>query len=270
MLLSDLMKFWSDLKRKVDLMPIIRIGLLTACLVGLTLGITALATAAEKPARKALVKEAATPGRPAPQLSPQELAQLLERTEREFGKIHSLFTDFIQEKHMEIFTRPAVARGRCIFQNPGKMRFEIIEPFQSVLIVNDKDVAKYEFIEGKWQKLQSSQQQLVLLIIDHITLWLQGRLRDKEGIYAIAAEKGEATKVILTPRNEGFRKHLTAIELIMNRDETGLRQLILREPGQDYTVVTFINDRRNLAIPPEVFNTRSPEPPPIPPGLAAP
>ncbi|MBU4230938.1 MAG: outer membrane lipoprotein carrier protein LolA [Desulfobacterales bacterium] len=203
-------------------------------------------------------------------LSPEELAQLLERIEKKLGKIQSLYTDFIQEKHLEIFTRPAVAKGRCIFQNPGKMRFEIIEPFQSVLIVNDKAVAKYELVEGKWQKLQSSQQQLVLLIIDHITLWLQGRLRGKEDIYAISAEKGETTKVILTPRNEGFRKHLTAIELVMNRDESGIRQIILREPGPDYTVVTFINDRRNLAIPQEVFNTNSPEPPPIPDGLAAP
>ncbi|MHB8066413.1 MAG: outer membrane lipoprotein carrier protein LolA [Desulfobaccales bacterium] len=215
-------------------------------------------------------KEAATTKKPVHSLSPEELAQFLERTEKEFGKVQSLFTDFIQEKHLEIFTRPAVARGRCIFQNPGKMRFEITEPFQSVLIVNDKAVAKYELVEGKWQKLQSSQQQLVLLIIDHITLWLQGRLRGKEEIYAISAEKGETTKVILTPRNEGFRKHLKAIELVMNRDETGLRQLILREPGQDYTVVTFINDRRNLAIPPEVFNTNSPEPPPIPDRLATP
>ena len=246
------------------------IWLLTACLVGLILGNPAVAGASEKPGRKGLAKEAVATKNPVHKLSPEELAQLLERTEKEFGKIQSLFTDFIQEKHLEIFTRPVVARGRCIFQNPGKMRFEITEPFQSVLIVNDKAVAKYELVESTWQKLQSSQQQLVLLIIDHITLWLQGRLRGKDDIYAISAEKGETTKVILTPRNEGFRKHLTAIELVMNRDETGLRQLILREPGQDYTVVTFINDRRNITIPPEVFNTNSPEPPPIPDGLAAP
>lgn len=251
-------------------MQVIRIWFLIACLVGLILGNNAVAGAAEKPGRKGLAKEAAAVRKPVHKLSPEELAQLLERTEKEFGKIQSLFTDFIQEKHLEIFIRPAVAKGRCIFQNPGKMRFEIIEPFQSVLIVNDKAVAKYELVEGKWQKLQSSQQQLVLLIIDHISLWLQGRLRGKEDIYAISAEKGETTKVILTPRNEGFRKHLTAIELVMNWDESGIRQLILREPGQDYTVVTFINDRRNLAIPPEVFNTNSPEPPQIPDRLAAP
>lgn len=254
----------------VNLKELFLIWLLTACLVGLTLGNTAVATASEKPGREGLAKEAAPTKKPVHKLSPEELAQLLERTEKEFGKIQSLFTDFIQEKHLEIFARPAVARGRCIFQNPGKMRFEITEPFQSVLIVNDKAVAKYERVEGKWQKLQSSQQQLVLLIIDHITLWLQGRLRGKEEIYAIAAEKGETTKVILTPRNEGFRKHLAAIELVMNRDETGLRQIILREPGQDYTVITFINDRRNLAIPPEVFNTNSPAPPPIPDSLTTP
>ena len=64
------------------------------------------------------------------------------------------------------------------------MRFEVIEPFQSVLIVNDKAVAKYEMVEGKSQKLNPASR-LVLLIIDHITLWLQGRLRGKEEIYAI-------------------------------------------------------------------------------------
>lgn len=196
-------------------------------------------------------------------MSKEELESLLDQTEKKFGKIQSLWTDFVQEKHLAIFTEVVKAKGRCIFQSPGMVRFEITEPFQSVLIVKGNAVTKYEFLEGKWQKLHTGGQQLILMVIEHITSWIQGRFREKNDIYEIAAEKNNTegqTKIILSPRDEGFRKHLQSIELIMTRDESGLEQIILLEPGEDYTLIRFMNERRNLKISPEVFDTRGTEP----------
>lgn len=196
-------------------------------------------------------------------LAKDELEAVLKQVEEECGKIQSLSTDFVQEKHISIFAAPIEARGVCIFQSPGNIRFEFSEPFKSVLIVKDGAVTKYEFIEGGWKRLETGDQQIVLMIIDHITSWLKGRLRDKDEIYEISGETSGTISLILTPRAEGFRKHIAAIELGMREDRRGIKFIVIREPGEDYTRITFMNERQNLKIPEEVFNTSGPEPMPV-------
>ena len=205
----------------------------------------------------------AAASRPAPRkLSPVELDQLLSRLEVEFGQIQTLWADFVQEKHLQIFTDVVRAQGRCLFQSPDRVRFEITAPFQSVLIVNAGTVSKYENVAGAWQPVDSGQQQLILLIMDHITSWIQGRFREKKNFYDISAEQGDVYKIILVPKNEGFRKNLRAIEIVLTKGEKGIRQIILREPGQDFTVINFITEKRNGTIPPELFDPRRLNAPP--------
>jgi hypothetical protein len=196
-------------------------------------------------------------------LTRDELEVLLKKIEEECGKIQSLVTDFVQEKHISIFAAPVEARGVCVFQSPGAIRFEFLEPFKSVLIVKDGTVIKYEFMEGGWKRLETGDQQLVLMIIDHITSWLKGRFREKDEIYEISAEKRDATSVILTPRAEGFRKHIASIELGMREDRWGIKYIVIREHGEDYTQITFTRERQNIKIPEHIFNTSGLEPMPI-------
>jgi outer membrane lipoprotein-sorting protein len=215
------------------------------------------------PCRGGMTPAAAAESRPAPrQLSAGELDRLLSRLEAEFGQIQTLWADFVQEKHLQIFTEVVRAQGRCLFQSPDRVRFEITAPFQSVLIVNAGTVSKYEKVAGVWQPVDSGQQQLILLIMGHITSWIQGRFREKGNLYDISAEQGDVYKIILAPKNEGFRKHLRAIDIILAKGEKGIRQIILREPGQDFTVINFTGEKRNGVIAPEFFDPRRLNAPP--------
>jgi outer membrane lipoprotein-sorting protein len=171
-----------------------------------------------------------------------------------------MWTEFLQEKHLEIFTEVVKAKGRCIFQSPDRVRFEFTEPFKSVLIVKDGKVTKYEFLEGKWQKLEPGQQQVILMVLGHITSWIRGRFAEKKDIYEIAVEKADNTRIILSPKNEKFREHIRSIELLLTKEEKGLKQIIIREPGGDYTQITFINEKQNIDIPAAVFDGSGPEP----------
>ena len=195
-------------------------------------------------------------------LSPDEQERFLKLVEGNLSPIRSLWTEFLQEKHLEIFTEVVKAKGRCIFQSPDRVRFEFIEPFKSVLIVKDGKLSKYERLEGKWQKLETGQPQIILMVIDHITSWIRGRFAEKQDVYEIAVEKSDHARIILSPKNEKFREHIKSIELVMTKGEKGLKQIIIREPGGDYTQITFINEKRNIDIPAAVFDGSGPEPRP--------
>ena len=228
-----------------------RLMIMILCLMGCLLG-----------ARTAAGQDRFAKGPASTRLSPDEQERFLKLVEGNLSTIRSLWTEFLQEKHLEIFTEVVKAKGRCIFQSPDRVRFEFTEPFKSVLIVKDGKLSKYEFLEGKWQKLETGQQQIILMVIDHITSWIRGRFAEKQDVYEIAVEKGDNTRIILSPKNEKFREHIRSIELVLTKEEKGLKQIIIREPGGDYTQITFINEKRNIDIPAAVFDGSGPEPRP--------
>lgn len=188
-------------------------------------------------------------------LSDEELDSLLTGIEKELGTLKSLRTEFVQEKHLSIFSDVIKAKGLCLFRAPDMVRFEISEPFQSVLVARHKKVAKFEFIKGKWQKLKLPSRDIVLMVTRQIATWLRGRFRDKNGIYNVSATVGQDTTVILTPRDKNFRKNISAVELRLAKNKKHISSVRLLEPGGDFTVMKFMNQQRDIKLPNEIFDT---------------
>lgn len=188
-------------------------------------------------------------------LTETELEELLVTLEKELGSIQTIRTDFVQEKHLSIFINPVMARGRLFFLKPDNVRFEITEPFHSVLIAQSKSVAKYEFVENEWKKLNIGIPDALLMVTGQIATWLQGRFRDKSDIYKISATTDEPPIIILTPRSEKFKKFITAIELELTEEKDRIASVTIRESGDDFTRMTFSNQESDVALPISLFDT---------------
>ncbi len=189
------------------------------------------------------------------ELSRKELDALLLRAEENFGSITSLKTRFIEEKHLSFFKDPVVTRGFCLFQAPGNIRFETTEPYRSILIVQGKKVAKFESEEGNWKKIPQGNTDGLLMVIGQIRSWLKGQFRDAENLYHIKASAGEQAVITLTPRDPRFRKMLRSIEIALKPGETGLSYILLNEWEKDFTRISFLEDRLNPKLSPDLFRT---------------
>ncbi len=203
-----------------------------------------------------------TPGQPARELTKNELAQFLTAARESFGKIRTLKTYFVQEKHMSIFTDIIEARGICLFRNPGMVRMDFTEPFQSSLIVNNGSVTKYEFVEGKWKKLDPAGKEVLLMVMGNITSWFCGRFNDNN-LYDITARKNGKICLRLIPKNDEFRKYIHYFDLGINEHQNGLEYIVIMEPGKDYTRIDFNKDVINSGFPVDYFNNNGPVPTPI-------
>lgn len=204
----------------------------------------------------------AAPEKPPVPMSAQELDALLSRVEREFGTIESLKTTFVQEKRLAIFTDIVKSEGITVFARPNRVRIEITQPYQSVLIANGKAIARYENVNARWTKLDSGSPDAVLMVTNQIAAWLAGRFRDKDSIYELSATKGESATLTLSPKSEKMRSFITAIELEIPADFSQIKAITLREPGGDFTKMFFADPRRNVTIPDAVFDTSLPAPAP--------
>jgi outer membrane lipoprotein-sorting protein len=200
---------------------------------------------------------------PLRKLSEQELDSLLDRLEAKLGRVRSLRANFVQEKHLSIFTDVVKSEGVLLFLRPDSVRFEMTKPYQSVLIAAERSVARYEFLDGHWQKMKSEGVTPVRVVTEQIAMWMAGKFRERKDVYGISATADGMVTITLTPRNEKFRQYVTAIELGLNKEESYFSTVTIREPGGDFTRMLFVNPEHNIDLPKQVFDTAGPAPPPL-------
>ena len=197
-------------------------------------------------------------------VSGDQLNRLLEKVEKNFSAVKTLKTMLTQEKNIAVFSETVISKGFCIFKSPDKLRLEFTEPFKSVLIINRDQIFKYEFFNETWQKLDTGNKEIMLLIMENITSWLQGRFNDPD-LYEIRAFKNKDTTLILTPKAVEFKRFISAFELGLNPEMNGLDHIIIRETKNNFTQIRFHNDAVNKQIPDILFEGTAHAPCPVSP-----
>ena len=195
-------------------------------------------------------------------ISDTQLNQLLANVEKNFSKIKTLRTMLTQEKNIALFSETIISTGFCIFKSPNKLRLEFTKPFKSSLIINDTQIFKYEFFNDNWQKLDTGNKEMMRLIMENITSWLQGRFKDPDR-YEISAFKNKDTTILLTPKADAFKKFITSFELGLNHEMNGLEYIIINETKNHYTKIQFHNDEINKEIPDKIFEGTNDKPWPV-------
>ena len=192
--------------------------------------------------------------RPAADISGEALKKLLQQLEKEFGGIRSLQAEFIQENHLSVFEDVAQTRGVCLFLHPQSIRFEIQEPFRSIVVADGKHAARYEQLEGRWRKLNVQDGEALLVVMNQIAAWLQGDFNQQTDIYDIRARQAERVSVILIPRHKALLKIISSIELQLDKDKKKFTSVTMRQPGGDYSVMRFSSEQRNAALAAGLFD----------------
>jgi len=194
------------------------------------------------------------------ELPPSKLDALLTEIEDELGDIHSLKVEFLQEKHLSIFMEPVQAKGILLFRRPSHIRFEITDPFHSVLTVRGRSMSKHERVDGKWLKLKPASLDSVLVVTGQIASWLRGRLREEEDVYDISATAEDDPTVFLRPKDARLRKQITRIELRFRKGPWRVATLVIYEPNGDFTFITFHDEEHGIQFPDRFFDTSDPVP----------
>jgi outer membrane lipoprotein-sorting protein len=197
-----------------------------------------------------------------PPVPADQLNNLLKNIENNFSKIKTLKTMLTQEKSIALFSKIIISKGFCLFKSPDRLRLEFIEPFKSSIVINDDQILKYEFFNEKWQKLDTGQTELSLLIMENITSWLKGEFNNP-ALYEIYAFNGNNLTLTLTPKAEEFKRFISMFELGLNHEMNGLEYIIIHESKDNYTKIYFHNDVVNKDIPDFIFENNADKPHPV-------
>jgi outer membrane lipoprotein-sorting protein len=166
------------------------------------------------------------------------------------GTVTSVKAAFVQEKHMKILARPLVSEGILLFQGPDSLRWEYQRPIRSILLLHNGKTRRFVQKDGNLIEDASASLQSMQVVVEEITLWLNGRFDDNP---AFAARLEPDRKIVMTPRDEGFARLINRIEIILSDRPAVIKSVMIYENEDSYTKLDFKDVILNQKLDDDIF-----------------
>ena len=174
-------------------------------------------------------------------------------------KAQTVFTRFVQERHLSLFDEPLRSEGFLCFHKPGRIRWETTAPYKSILVSDGSGVAQFEWTDEKWKKLDLGLGDALQNVVSQIAGVMDGRYASDQRSYtATVTSSADEFVITLVPQNETIRKMMAAIEVHLSADLKATRRVVLRENGGDFTDIQFSEQVVNCELPPKTFDRSAP------------
>jgi hypothetical protein len=183
----------------------------------------------------------------------------LEDVNRTLAQAQSVFTHFVQERHLSLFNEPLRSEGYLCFEQPGRIRWEVTQPYKSILVSDGSGVAQFEWLDDKWKKLDLGLAGAMQQVVSQIAGVMKGQYSREGREYTVSLANPDTGPVVtLVPRNEKMRKMMQAIEVHLAPDLKATRQIVLREKDGDFTSIRFDQQVVNFKFQPPTFDRKEP------------
>lgn len=183
---------------------------------------------------------------------------ILADLQQKMSSLTSVYLEFTQERQLKLFAEPLKSEGVMMIDRPGLIRWETTSPYQSILLGSQKSVAQFEFADGKWKKLKLGFPQMLKRVMDQMTLMHQGKIDALTSDFTVTVSTGAVTVVTMVPKDENIRAMLAALEIHLHSDLSATREVVMREPGGDFTRIIFNREKRDVKFPEKSFDQTKP------------
>ncbi len=183
---------------------------------------------------------------------------ILADLQQKMSSLTSVYLEFTQERQLKLFAEPLRSEGVMMIDRPGLIRWETTAPYQSILLGSQKAAAQFEFSDGKWKKLKLGFPQMLKRVMDQMTLMHQGKIDALTSDFTVAVSTGAVTVVTMVPKDPNVRAMLAALEIHLHPDLSATREVVMREPGGDFTRIIFNREKRDVKFPEKSFDQTKP------------
>lgn len=189
-----------------------------------------------------------------------DITPIIRDLEQKMSSLESVYLEFTQERHLSLFAEPLKSSGVMLIARPDRIRWETTQPYGSILLGDSKSVAQFELVDGQWNKLKIGFREMLKQVMEQMVLMHQGRLDALTRDYEISIATGDVAVITLTPKDKDVRSMLSALDVIMEPDYSATREVVMKEPGGDFTRIVFDREIRNRPLPEDSFDLSKPLP----------
>ena len=168
--------------------------------------------------------------------------------------IHSIESDFVQEKNLSVIAEKIVSKGHFSFKKENKLRWEYKEPFQYLVILNNGKIFTKDANKENKIDLQSNKtfQEINNLIVNSV----EGNISASKRFSYKIFENSTFYLIKLIPTSKDVKNLFAEIEIYFDKKDQTVSKVNMIEASGDNTLITFLNRKTNLEIPDEKFSTK--------------
>ncbi|MEO5357878.1 MAG: outer membrane lipoprotein carrier protein LolA [Nitrospirae bacterium YQR-1] len=191
--------------------------------------------------------------------------KLLEDLKSNLGKVESLEAAFTQTRYLSLFEERLTSKGRLYFQAPNMMRWEITEPYKSILIFSQGAASKYEVTEGKTRKMKLAGSEFFAQVMEQMMKFIKGDFTSLNKTYNLEVKKDKEIRVMLAPYSSGKPSKLSSFTFHINPANYRVTRLIITEQSEDNKntgdriEIDFKTESENKKLPDEIFSQTNPK-----------
>jgi len=181
----------------------------------------------------------------------------LKALDEKLVKIEDLRGTFSQEKHTALLKKPLTSSGTVIVKGPS-MRWDALKPTPSTTLTSPGEVRIY-FPRQKLVEVYRVDERLASVIaspLPRLIVLLKNFKIERQPTKEGANEKHLAIR--LTPRTEELGKHLTRVDVSIDRETALAVSMEMVDADEDRVVIAFADLKTNTGVKDEELELKTP------------
>ncbi len=181
------------------------------------------------------------------------LDRILAELEISAAGIKTLASDFVQEKHLEMFQETLVSTGRFSFAQPDKLRWEMLEPVASGFLLNGSSGKRWHQRAGAAVPFDIDREPGMKLITEQLLAWARVDIVWLVQQYRMTLVSEEPVILKLVPLRPGAEQFLDYLQISFDAKRRYVETVEVHEPGGDFTCIQFAETELNQPLDPALF-----------------
>lgn len=171
------------------------------------------------------------------------------------NNLQTIESNFVQMKYMSVLTEPSQSTGYFCFKNPGKVRWEYMEPFKYLVVISNNRL--YLKDENKTKSFEMTSSKSFVALSSGLGKLLQGDIYGTKGEFAFRYfENEQSYKIVLLPQTKELKKVFRSVHLYFDKKLFSVSGVVMIELSGDITKIEFTDRRINSGLDDAKFNIK--------------
>ncbi|RMD75305.1 MAG: outer membrane lipoprotein carrier protein LolA [Lentisphaerae bacterium] len=187
--------------------------------------------------------------------------RLLAEVKQKFSSITSLAVQFHMIRRIADFDEELKSEGIMLYRRGGYLRFQILSPFQSVMLKSPSKIARYELVKNKWKTIETKGNRGLEFILGQIESWISGNFAVDNRLFRVSCRwdtKGHRDKcliITLTPLRAAVKEYIATIDILLQPRMEGVASIRILDAQKDTLELVFYARQQNIELADRLFTT---------------
>lgn len=182
-----------------------------------------------------------------------DLFDLLQQLSRNSSAVESLSCDFVQEKHLDILDDALTSTGRFSFQRPDRLRWEIVEPVSSGIVVSGEDGGTWHDRTGESEHFKTRDVPAIRILSQQLFAFATMDFEALEKQFQITLLQKKPAVILLTPHAVDMQDYIQSLQVTIAEGGQHVEMVKMNESDGDYTTIRFSNVVTNTPLGKNLF-----------------